>query len=515
MYSYGEPLVLEEERRHGKFGVANIGRTIAGCFLGVACVAMAAVIMSHTGRKASSWSPIADFGPSGQWCQSEPAQRAAHIDVDAVRLAAKAFVASLGDDIKGQTYYPDASLQQPQWAICTIVQQCLKPKYGLAVGLLAPASRTRFYDLLALVLSDESYKRINVQQLSNLLLGEMQEWAVSCEGQCAELNDPKGLLPNHLLLEDRLDSKALGGDVTLAKCAELNANEGRKTFWSCNQSPRMLHHGNIDTETGRYYLGNVFAEQSIHARNRHFDFVSVYGSLEPGEAFGFRYSGHHFDLSFSFADDGKVTDLPTFLGHNPLIVPQMSPPLMHDDGGLATAHEDYNQWRNMAGVPQFPDAVKVVVEATALLTETGYIPLRLWDSTPATGGLTLKDGKDMRDFAHLDLSKVPDADFETLWALIDYTLEFSRGARSRPEKAAFRKSGRLCWTSVVHPGEEPTFHLPKTASDLVKARQFFYVRAETDELLYFGMINSLFSLMLEAEPSNHLHSILIPKSYLA
>jgi hypothetical protein len=41
------------------------------------------------------------------------------------------------------------------------------------------------------------------------------------------------------------------------------------------------------------------------------------------------------------------------------------------------------------------------------------------------------------------------------------------------------------------------------------------VRAETDDLLYFGMINSLFSLMLEAEPSNHLHSILIPKRYLA
>ena len=40
------------------------------------------------------------------------------------------------------------------------------------------------------------------------------------------------------------------------------------------------------------------------------------------------------------------------------------------------------------------------------------------------------------------------------------------------------------------------------------------VRAETEELLYFVLVNSLFSLMLETEPSNHWHSILIPKAYL-
>lgn len=243
MYSYGEPLVgLEEGRRSGRAS-AKIAKRVAGCLLGVACMAIAVSV--H--RTSSSWMPVvAAFGPSGQWCQSEVAQKAARIDVDATRLAAKAFVASLGEDIKGQTYYPDAKLQVPQWQICTIVQQCLKPKYGLAAGLLAPASRTKFYDLLALVLSDESYKRINVQQLSNLLLGEMQQWAVECDGHCEELNDPTGLLPNHLLLEDRLESKALGGDVTLAQCAELNSN-GRKTFWSCNRPPRMLHHGNIDS----------------------------------------------------------------------------------------------------------------------------------------------------------------------------------------------------------------------------------------------------------------------------
>ena len=95
----------------------------------------------------------------------------------------------------------------------------------------------------------------------------------------------------------------------------------------------------------RYYLGNIFDEPRIHARNHHYDFVTVYGPLEPGQPFGFRYSGHHFDLSFSFAADGTVaSDLPTFLGHNPLIVPRASPPLEHS--------ENYLQWSNVAGFPQ-------------------------------------------------------------------------------------------------------------------------------------------------------------------
>ena len=40
------------------------------------------------------------------------------------------------------------------------------------------------------------------------------------------------------------------------------------------------------------------------------------------------------------------------------------------------------------------------------------------------------------------------------------------------------------------------------------------MQVETEELLYFVLVNSLFSLMLETEPSNHWHSILIPKAYL-
>ena len=240
--------------------------------------------------------------------------------------------------------------------------------------------------------------------------------------------------------------------------------------------------------------------------------MRAFGCPQP---FGFRYSGHHFDLSFRIDAEGTLSDLPTFLGHNPLIVPQASPP--------QNEHEDFMQWHNMAGVPQFPDAVNAVLEAARVLTKRGYVHLRDWDSTPATGGLTLKGGRDIADAGALELASLDEATWEKLWALIDYTIEFPRGAGPRPEKAQFRTNGRMVWTTAVHEDDDDddgddelmTMHVPTKVEDLTHSRQFFYVRCETDELLFFVMVNSLFSLMLEHEPSNHLHSILIPKSYLA
>ena len=430
------------------------------------------------------------------------------IDENAVRDAAKAFVDSLGDDVKPHAYYADASKQVPQWQICTIVQQCLVPDYGLAVGRLSPASRTHFFWLLSLALSPGAYKRVMVQQLSNLLLGEMQTWAVQCDGQCDELDDPNGVIPDHLLGDDRLISHTVDG-TSFEDCGKLAAG-GRHTLWTCHQPPRMVLHGNMDTASGRYVLGNIFAEQTIHARNNFFDFVSVYGSLEPGEPFGFRYSGHHFDLNFAFDGGGKVTDLPVFLGHNPLIVPRQSPAVPPD-------HEDYIQWRNTAGIPQFPEAIDVMLTASTVLPQAAFVPLTRWDSTPSNGGLTLKGGKAITDEAHVELSSLSVPHFEKLWSLVEYTLAFSRGGRPMDEeREAFRREGVLCWTSVEHKGDKGELeHLPKTLKDLTTSRSFFYVRAETKDYLFFLMVNCLFTLVLETEPSNHLHSLLIPKSFLS
>ena len=507
-HEFGSPLLSDEPKRVVRL---HVGMALAALAGGLTVAAVFTLASWGSGAALAPTTSL--YGPSAGCSADGPKYDG--LSIDELREAVKAFVDTLGDDVKAHTYYPDAALQPKQWQICTIVQQCLVPKYGLPVARLTPVGRTRWFEILALVLSDESYKRIMVQQLSNLLLGEMQTWATTCRGECRELDDPSGLLPAHLLLDDTLDTHRI--NVSYDGCAAL-ANAGRKTLWSCDESPRMLHHGNINTERGLYELGNVFKEPAIHARNHNFDYVAAYGSLEKGEPFGFRYSGHHFDLSFQIAADGTLTDLPTFLGHNPLIVPRAVPP-------QRGTHDHYLQWHNMAGVPQFPDATRVVLDAARALGPAGYVPLRLWDSTPANGGLTLKGGKEIGDVNHIDLAALDDGAFETVWALIDYTLEFARGARARPERHAFRTQGKMVWTTCVHNHSDadhhhgagpPDFaHMPKSVHDLVHSRTFFYVRCETPELLFFAMVNSLFSLMLEAEPSNHLHSIVIEKKYLA
>lgn len=271
----------------------------------------------------------------------------------------------------------------------------------------------------------------------------------------------------------------------------------------------MIHHGNLNTSSGRYFLGNVFDEPIIHARSDHYDFVEVYGSLKPGEPFGFRFSGHHYDLSFKF-DNGAIDDLPVFIGHNPLVVPQVSPPLEHHDP------QHYVQWRNMAGIDQFPDIVAQTLEVSRYLSLMSYVPLTEWDSTPQTGGLTLSNSRTMDDVNHIKLATVPEDKFRNVWGVIDYTLGLARGVRSHArERHLFRTEGKLCWTSAVYGDESPLSHLPHTMDELLHTRSFIYLHIETEELLYFALLNTLFTLVVENDPSNHIHTLLMNKSQLA
>jgi len=187
------------------------------------------------------------------------------------------------------------------------------------------------------------------------------------------------------------------------------------------------------------------------------------------------------------------------------------------------------RWRNNAGIPQFPDALAVLLDASGILSSSrAYVPLERFESTarrpraehstftsrslppllrlverhafapqPSTGGLTLRGGKSIADGAHIDLAAASEAEFDAVWSLIDYTLEFSRGElleyASQPEsmpptkylrasepraraerrtffagvrdrsveRAAFRRGGKMCWTSAVHDGNhDATNHLP-------------------------------------------------------
>ena len=53
--------------------------------------------------------------------------------------------------------------------------------------------------------------------------------------------------------------------------------------------------------------------------------------------------------------------------------------------------------------------------------------------------------------------------------------------------------------------------MPSSEADLLE-ENFYYVRAETDEWLFFVMINQLFTVVAETETTSHLHSILVKKS---
>lgn len=77
------------------------------------------------------------------------------------------------------------------------------------------------------------------------------------------------MLPQHMNLDESEDTGVgvnyLPG-VSWEECRDMRY-AGKFTLWSCNVPPRMIHHANMDTQTGRYGLGNVFAEPVIHARN--------------------------------------------------------------------------------------------------------------------------------------------------------------------------------------------------------------------------------------------------------
>ena len=302
------------------------------------------------------------------------------------------------------------------------------------------------------------------------------------------------------------------GDRT--ECGDLRA-AGNYTFWRCYEEPRLLHKANIDTETGRYGLGNIFKEPLIHARNNFYDFASVYGDLVGEGPFGFRFSGHHLDINYGFKADGSVDDLPVFLGHNPLVVPGTTPPVVrsHDDEPIVDdrGHE-YLSWRSFAGLSMFPRMVHLVFGAAKPLNNQSFIPLHMWDSVPWVGGLELKGGKNIKDYPHLDMSTMEEEDFGEVWELIAYTLRFSRGHRgTESEKDLLRAQGRVVWTSDHGATRIPEEDMPSSEADLLE-ENFYYVRAETDEWLFFVMINQLFTVVAETETTSHLHSILVKKS---
>jgi hypothetical protein len=152
---------------------------------------------------------------------------------------------------KDRGYHPNALEQVSDWHICTIVQQCLDPSFILSLGKMSPQSRGHVYNSVSRAMSHEKYLLLQLQQYSNLLLGEMQDWATTCEGTCRELINPDGWL-EPVLQVGLKDQSELVPNTDYHDCGELRKT--RQTFWYCDEEPRMVQEANINVTTGKYGL---------------------------------------------------------------------------------------------------------------------------------------------------------------------------------------------------------------------------------------------------------------------
>lgn len=107
------------------------------------------------------------------------------VNTEALRSTLKKFVESLSTDSStlspsqmDRGYHVNAEDQVTDWHVCTVVQACLDPHFMLSMGLMSRASRGLAYKALSMVMSQESYNMLQLQQHSNMLLGEMQDWYV-------------------------------------------------------------------------------------------------------------------------------------------------------------------------------------------------------------------------------------------------------------------------------------------------------------------------------------------------
>lgn len=440
------------------------------------------------------------------------------VDTEGTRAMLKKFVESLEDgDQIDRGYHSNPEDQITDYNVCTVVQQCRDPPFILSLGNMSPQSRGHAYNALSRIMSPESFNMLQLQQHSNLLLGEMQDWITACPGTCRELLDPNGLLEP--IVEVSLEEQSVLVDSTdYHECGALR-DDGRLTFWYCDESPRMVHEADIDVLTGKYKLGHIFKEHHIHARNSWHDYFSAYGDLnEGGGAFGMRFSGHHIDLNYQWDDNGKLVEyLPVFLGHNPLIVPSNHPPLLRGPTDRITRDQFYTPllWANMAGVAQFSESIKIVLDTSNKLLDIAldsYVPLSQWHSTGAIGALLPEGYPSLEQYNYFDLATASDSDFNLFWALVEYTLRFNRGVKStQAERTEYRRSGKVIWTTSTTPDES----LPFTEEDLRSNMNFLMVFITTEDHVFFTMVNQLFTVNSELEPTNHLHSIHIPKALIS
>jgi hypothetical protein len=248
-------------------------------------------------------------------------------------------VDSLDDDSSILAYHSNLTDQNKDYNFCTIAQQCSNSYYMLSLDEMTGRQRGLVYTALSTILmSPESFSLLQLQHQSNMMLGEMMQTGTattsSCDdddGTCRLLRDPDGLLPYNYNLDTNVDEySTFFGAISSDDCYDLYKN-GTQTFWYCNNDePRSMHQGQVNVETGQYYMGNSWEQPYVQQ-----DYFSVYGNLDLNSlsyenatvvgvalgtsfgsedgfgdgsigGFGVRFSGHHIDINYQWDKDGRM-----------------------------------------------------------------------------------------------------------------------------------------------------------------------------------------------------------------
>ncbi len=442
------------------------------------------------------------------------------VDVVEVQRLLRRLVGSLSAPQRAKAYYANVSAMQTQWLMCPIVQQCEQPLFGLSAAKMPYTSYRYLYQMLAVALGEHAFNELLLQESMNDLLGQMQTWATICAGTCTELDESYGhpaLLPADL----RLDKMSLRKhNLSYDECQRRSANRSLPSahLWLCEDTPLLLV-GDLDTASGQYFMGSAFDEPAVHPRTKAQTYISVYGQLDDTAtgAFGFRFVGHHFDISLEFGHDGTIhgpSKYPQFNGHNPLTVavapsleasfrPNIFHPTQYD-----SELDWLTLWNLFSGTVPYPVEIEEFLALTAVLPTKAWAPLDSFVSNATIGGLSFASGHSIRSVPHVALSSAPSALFDALWAVVTNALSIAQGGRPLPAELAehFRQTGLLTFTTRLE--------LPRTMGGLVDGPTFLYVLVQTPSYQFFAMVNLMHSFTAYTGPSNHMHAFFSPMTFL-
>ena len=244
-----------------------------------------------------------------------------------------------------------------------------------------------------------------------------------------------------------------------------------------------------------YVQGNITNQYSVHPRGLINKFIKVFGDLKSNH-WGFRYSGHHFDINFQI-NNNFIKFLPVFRGYNPIKVP-VGPPINQD-------HHQYQHatfsslWSQSSGIDRAP-VVSIAIEN---LTKDN-IHDKILLNTKFNTGVSSIDGfigttnEGLKDFLPKNKFNRNIYTFDShikqdIWNLIKTTLDIVTNDYNHI-KNNILNNGQFGWVYN-------------------KEQVFTYFRIESDEYLFQASLNKEYTVTPSSSGALHYHSRFYDKHF--